>query len=160
MVEWSKAFGNIPIYIHEKDRDWVTRRDNSITFWQGKTHQLNRELTLINCGGHFAGGTVLHWGNGAEGKGILLSGDIIQVVADCRYVSFMYSYPNLIPMSAEQVDRIVEAVEPFAFDCIYSAFTHREVTQDAKEALHRSATRYKQAIEGEWSPAISPNSNH
>src|SRR2546430_12685032 len=46
---------------------------------------------------HFAGGTVLHWAGGEEGRGALLSGDIFQVVMDRRWVGFMYSYPNLIP---------------------------------------------------------------
>ena len=32
---------------------------------------------------------------------------------DRRYVSFMYSYPNLIPASAESVRAILASVEPY-----------------------------------------------
>ena len=63
-------------------------------------------------------------------------------------MSFMYSYPNLIPLSAAAVRRIVAAVEPFAFDRIYSAWWQRVVASDAKAAVARSAERYIAAIEG------------
>lgn len=66
-------------------------------------------LTLIRCGGHFMGAQVLHWAAGVEGKGALLTGDIIQVVADCRWVSLYYRTPNLIPLSAAKVQHIVDA---------------------------------------------------
>ena len=76
------------------------RPDPHIQFWEGKTKPLPGGMTLIRCGGHFPGGTVLHWPDGAGGRGALLSGDILTVVPDRRYVSFMYSYPNLIPLPA------------------------------------------------------------
>ena len=156
MKEWSHAFGDVPIYLHEKDQNWVMRPDPAIVFWEGDTYKLWDGITLIRCGGHFAGGTVLHWANGAEGQGTLFSGDIIQVVADRRYVSFMYSYPNLIPMSAAKVDKIIEAVEPFPFERIYGAWWERNVIEDAKAAVIRSAERYKGAIRGDWTPATAP----
>ena len=99
MVEWSRAFGNAPIYLHAADRKWIMRPDPSIRLWERETETLWDGMTLVRCGGHFNGGTVLHWPGGADERGALLSGDIIQVVADCRYVSFMRSYPNLIPLS-------------------------------------------------------------
>jgi hypothetical protein len=108
---------------------------------------------LIRCGGHFAGGTVLHWPAGAGGKGVLLTGDIIQVVPD-RNVSFMYSYPNLIPLPARQVQQIMAAVEPFAFDRIYGAWWGRStIPADAKATLRRSADRYIRWLEGEGETA-------
>ena len=122
MVEWSRAFGGVPIYLHAADRQWVMRPDKAIVFWEGETKALADDLTLIRCGGHFEGGTVLHWAVGAAGKGTLLTGDIIQVVPDRKYVSFMYSYPNYIPLPASAIERIVRAVEPYSFDRIYGAF--------------------------------------
>src|SRR5207302_6305367 len=49
---------------------WVMRADPAIVFWEGETRRLGDGLTLIRCGGHFAGGTVLHWGDGADGRGV------------------------------------------------------------------------------------------
>ncbi len=146
MVEWSHAF-DAPIYLHAADRQWVMRPDPRIVFWEGETRSLGEGVTLIRCGGHFPGGTVLHWTAGAEGRGALLSGDILQVVSDRRYVSFMYSYPDLIPLPASAVRRIVAAVEPFQFDRIYGGWWDRVVAIDAKAAVARSAERYIAAIE-------------
>jgi hypothetical protein len=141
MVAWSQAF-HAPIYLHQADREWVMRKDVVIHFWDGETLPLFGGLTLIRCGGHFAGGTVLHWPAGANGKGALLSGDIIQVVSDRLFVSFMYSYPNLIPLPASQVNRIVAAVEDLPYDRIYGAWWERVVQCDAKIAVEKSAKRY------------------
>lgn len=145
MVEWSRAF-DAPILLHEADRGWVMREDPRIDFWGGQTRALWDSMTLVNAGGHFEGGTVLHWPAGADGRGALLSGDIIQVVGDRRWVSFMYSFPNYIPLPARTVDHIVDSVEPFAFDRIYGAWWDRNVMSDAKGAVRRSAERYKNAM--------------
>jgi hypothetical protein len=147
MVEWSHAF-NAPIYLHAADRQWVMRPDPNIVFWEGETKPLGDGITLIRCGGHFEGGTVLHWAEGAEGRGALLAGDILNVVQDRRYVSFMYSFPNLIPLPAKAVRHIVEAVEPYPYDRLYSAWFDHVTAQDAKAAVHRSAERYIRAISG------------
>lgn len=145
IVEWSRAFNNAPVYIHEDNREWVMRPDPAVMFWRGEQQPLFDGLTLIRCGGHFEGSAVLHWRDGAEGRGVLLTGDTIDIVADARYMTFMYSYPNLIPLSASRVRRIIGAVEPFAFDRMYEAFG--QITeQGAKEGLLYSAGRYIRAI--------------
>jgi hypothetical protein len=146
MVEWSRALGDVPIYLHAADGEWVMRPHPAIVFWQGETHSLAAGLTLVRLGGHFAGGTVLHWARGASGKGALLSGDILQVGLDRRTVSFMYSYPNYVPVNAGTVRRIRQALEPYPFDQIYGAWFGQNIGADAKEALHYSAERYVRAI--------------
>ena len=149
MVEWSRAFGEIPIFLHAADRRWVMRPDPVIEFWDGETEELHDGLTLIRCGGHFEGGTVLHWPAGAQDQGVLLSGDILQVCQDRRHVSFMYSYPNYIPLSADSVRRVVAAVEPFAFDRIYGFMFDLVIRSGAKAAVQRSRDRYLRAIGAE-----------
>jgi len=146
MVEWAEQF-DAPIYLHEANRRWVMRPSERITFWSGETHHLWNGVTLLRLGGHFPGGTVLYWPQGADGKGVLLSGDIIQVVADRRWVSFMYSYPNLIPLPADKVLRIRETIEPYQFERLYGAWWERVVAQDAHQAVMRSAERYIQALD-------------
>ena len=145
MIEWSKAF-DAPIYLHEAERQWVMRPDPAVKFWTGETHALADGVTLIRCGGHYEGGQVLHWANGADGKGALLTGDIINVVSDRRYVSFMYSFPNYIPLSPSAIRKIVAAVEPFTYDRIYSAWFGRTVRENAKASVAFSAERYINAI--------------
>lgn len=146
IVEWSEAFGNVPIYIHAQDRQWVQRPSKAIEFWEGDTVKLFPEMTLINCGGHFAGSTVLHWSAGAQGQGALLTGDTIYVVADRRFVTFMYSYPNLIPLRAASIERIATLLEPYPFERIYTAWFGTTIKAQAKAAVARSVTRYLNAI--------------
>jgi glyoxylase-like metal-dependent hydrolase (beta-lactamase superfamily II) len=146
MVEWSRAFNDVPVYLHAADRQWVVRPDPAIVFWEGDTHTLADGLTLIRGGGHFEGGTMLHWAAGAQGRGVLLPGDIIQVVHDRRWVSFMYSYPNLIPLSAKAVKRVAASVAPYAFERIYSPWPGRVVMADGSSVVRRSAERYLNAL--------------
>ncbi len=147
MVAWSEAFGGLPIYLHADNRPYVQRPAAQIQYWDSETFPLGDGLTLIRCGGHFAGSTVLHWAAGADGRGALLTGDTIQIVADRRYVSFMYSYPNMIPLRASAVRRIAAAVGPFAFDRIYNGWYENVVDTDGNAAVRRSAERYIAAIE-------------
>ena len=146
MVEWSRALGDVPIYLHAADGEWVMRPHPAIVFWQGETHPLAPGLTLVRCGGHFPGGTVLHWAGGSQGKGALLSGDVIQVCPDRKSVSFMYSYPNYIPLNATAVRHIVAAVEPYPFEQIYGAWFGQNIMANAKDVLRCSADRYIAAI--------------
>jgi glyoxylase-like metal-dependent hydrolase (beta-lactamase superfamily II) len=146
MVEWSRAFGGVPIYLHAADRQWVMRPDKAIVLWEGETKALAEGLTLVRGGGHFDGGTVLHWAGGSGGKGALLTGDVIQVVPDRKHVSFMYSYPNYIPLSASTIERIVKAVEPFDYDRVYGAFWDMVIEADGGAAVKKSAERYLRAI--------------
>jgi hypothetical protein len=145
MLEWSAAFDGAPIFLHAADREWVMRPGVAIEFWEGPQKELAPGLTLIHCGGHFAGGTVLHWAGGAESRGVLLSGDILQVTPD-RMVSFMSSYPNLIPLSTTAVERIAGAVKPFSYDRIYGAWWDRAIRSNAQAVVADSVARYVRAI--------------
>ena len=144
-VEWAEAFDAV-IYIHEDDRKWVTRRSKAIEFWSGEVLELSNTVSIHRLGGHFEGGAVLNWTKGSQGKGVLLTGDIIQVVADPGWVSFMYSYPNLIPLPASKVSRIAEKSEKLSFDRLYNAF-HGIIDNGAYDSVQRSAQRYIDALE-------------
>jgi hypothetical protein len=147
MVEWAHAFG-CPVYIHADDREWIMRPDPAIELWDGEQRELRPGLTLLRLGGHFAGGQVLHW----ERERTLLSGDIVQVIPDRAYVSFMYSYPNLIPLPGETVLQMAAKLEPWEFDRIVGAWWGRVVRTDAKAAVRRSAERYAAALQGNLRP--------
>ena len=141
MIEWAHVF-NAPVYIHQADRQWTARPDEAIVYWQGDTREIGDGVTLINAGVHFDGGQVLHWTGGQDGAGLLCSGDIMTVVQDRRYVSFMYSYPNLIPERPRTIRRALAMLDPFHFDRIYGAWWRRVVQADGNAAVRRSADRY------------------
>lgn len=146
-VEWAETF-QAPIYIHENDQKWVTRASSWIKFWSGEELKLTDHLILSRLGGHFKGGAVLNWTRGNGGKGILLSGDIIQVVPAEGWVSFMYSYPNLIPLPISKVEAIAEDADALDFDRIYNAF-HKIIKRNGKESVQKSADRYIKALTGD-----------
>jgi hypothetical protein len=146
MVEWSRAFGDVPIHLHAADRDWIMRPDPAIKLWEGETLPLLPDVTLVRCGGHFAGGTVLHWAKGAGGRGVLCSSDICTVTTDRKFLTFMYSYPNLIPLSEREIAGIAAALEPFAFEAIYGHYFDRVIPSGGKQILSVSVARYLKAI--------------
>lgn len=147
MVEWAHAF-DAPVHLHAADKDWIMRPDAAIRLWEGETRELWDGVTLVRCGGHFEGGTVLHWAGGAGGRGAVCGGDILTVTTDRKWLSFMRSYPNFIPLSQRAVEHIGKALGPFSFDAIYGHYFDRVIAQDGKALLARSVERYVAAIEG------------
>ncbi len=83
---------------------------------------------------------------GRRQGGMLLTGDIIQVVADRKHVSFMHSYPNYVPLPASAIKRIAQAVEPLEYDRVYGAFWDMVIERGGKQAVQRSAERDLRAI--------------
>ena len=194
MEDWSSAFGGVPVHCHADDRRWAMNPGPNARFWAGERHDLLPGLTLVRCGGHFAGGTVLHVepgasriasatkslagfhaagrkGQGPDGPaaaspriggayaagqrhaptdysddplplGALLSGDILQVTPGGTHLSFMRSYPNMIPLGAGPVRRIAEALADLEFDAVLGAFWGRVIATGGKAALAASVERY------------------
>jgi glyoxylase-like metal-dependent hydrolase (beta-lactamase superfamily II) len=138
MGDWSDALGGVPVLLHEADREWIMRPHPKIELWSGDVNEFGGGLTLLRLGGHYPGGTVLH----DAGSSTLLSGDIVMVIPDRRFVSFMWSYPNLIPLPAAEVQRIAAALEPWRFERILGAWWNTLVPEDGNEAVRRSAARY------------------
>ncbi|CAN7783948.1 hypothetical protein LJR034_008475 [Caballeronia sp. LjRoot34] len=147
MVEWSRAFGDIPVYLHAADQQWVMHRDSCIEYWDGNTKEIAPGLTLLRAGGHFEGGTVMHWAQGAGGKGALLSGDILQVVADRKHLGFMRSYPNFIPLGVKAVQQIADRIKPWHFDAVYGAFWDRVIAKNGEHAFDASVRRHIEWLE-------------
>jgi len=139
--DWAAAFG-CPVHLHAADRDWVMRPDPAIRFWDGDTLPLLPGATLLRLGGHFPGSAVLHWTPPAAKGAILLTGDTMQVVADPRRVTFLYSYPNMIPLSADTVQRMAHALEPWRIDRVYGFAPGRDIIGDAGTAIQHSARRF------------------
>lgn len=139
MAQWSDTF-EAPLWIHAADGKWVQERPRDLRLWDGKRMELFGGLSLVQCGGHFDGYQVAHWN-----EGVLFAGDQPQVCMDQRWVSFMYSYPNMIPFGARAISAIMESLAPLEYDRLYGAFG-RNVLEDAKAVVGQSAERYLKAI--------------
>ena len=111
-VEWSRRFGDAPVYIHEDDAAWAQRPGDCYRFWSGDELEPVAGLRLLRLGGHFPGSSAVLWPDGAGGQGALLSSDTVQVVPDRRFVSVMWSYPNHVPVSAATLDAMADCSTP------------------------------------------------
>lgn len=149
MLEWSEALGDVPILLHAADRQWVRRSARRIEFWSGERNVLSRSLTLLNCAGHFPGSTVLHWREGPRGGGgALLPGDALQVVSDRRHVTFMYSYPNAIPLRPSRVRAMQRLLADYRFEDVYGYSRGRNIIGGGRAAVDASFDRYLDAVAG------------
>jgi glyoxylase-like metal-dependent hydrolase (beta-lactamase superfamily II) len=140
IVEWANTF-DCSIYIHDEDKEWVTRDSSRYVFWKGESHPLSPEVEIIHLGGHFEGSSVLLWKNGSEGKGALLVGDTIFIVPDQGWLSFLYSHPNRIPLSSYEVRNMMEKLTRYTFEAIYGAFDNSIPTR-GKDSVLKSGARY------------------
>ncbi|MDQ1421218.1 MAG: hypothetical protein QOJ52_3180 [Acidimicrobiaceae bacterium] len=148
MIDWAEAF-DAPVFVPAVDRTWLMRPSDHVMVWDTETTEPLPGLTLARIGGHFDGAAVLHWPDGAGGRGALLTGDTITVVQDRRWVSFMWSYPNLIPLDADTVTDIARRVSQFRFQRVYGGWWGRVVVDDGALAVSNSAARYVARLEGQ-----------
>ena len=147
-VEWSRALGGVPVLVADADMAWVARPDPVIRGWSGEMEVLPG-VTLSQPGGHFPGSAVAHWSAGADGRGVLLSGDTIFANPDRATVSFQRSFPNRLPLSAAVVDRIATHVGRYRFDRLYGNFDN-VIDSDAAGVVRRSADRHIGWVNGDF----------
>ena len=145
-LEWARAFG-APVWISVKDRGWVRREGPELRSWS-EPFEVLPGVHASQPGGHFPGSAVALWVAGAEGRGVLLTGDTIAAVPAEGWVTFLRSYPNKIPLSAAVVGRVAAAATALPFDRLYDNF-HGVVPADANAAVRRSAERYISWVSGE-----------
>ena len=144
MVEWARHF-ECPVHLHADDARWIMHPDRRIVLWDGDRLELGGGITLIRTGGHFPGATVAHWAGGSGGDGALLVGDICLPVADRRYVTFLWSYPNSVPLPAASVARIGAAFDSVPYRTVHAAFWDQRI-DDAPAVIERSVARYLAAL--------------
>lgn len=146
MADWSEALGGVPVYVHATDEAWIQRRPERLELWSGDRLALSEEVELIHLAGHFAGSAGLWWKTGPRPGGALFPGDAVQVSSDRRFASFMYSYPNHIPLGPEPLAALRHRVEALAFEDVFGFSVGREMIGEARAKLAASFDRYARAI--------------
>jgi hypothetical protein len=135
------------VYVAEADQEWIQRDDPVIRRWSGELEVLPG-VWLHQVGGHFPGNAVAHF-VGADGLGVVLSGDTAVATPDQKWMSFLRSYPNKVPLSAAVVRRIADRLGGLSFDRMYDN-TQGMVAADGNGALERSAQRYIDWVSGKF----------
>ncbi|GAB3959857.1 MBL fold metallo-hydrolase [Spirosoma harenae] len=144
MAEWARIF-DCPIYIHQHDAEWVQNPTPHRQFWTGNEKELWDGIRIINVEGHFPGSCVCYL-PGKSTPASLLTGDSIYVARDRKTVTFMYSYPNHIPLSKKAIEQIRDRLKAFEFDRIYGAFEWMTIPENGRAIFETSIQRYLQII--------------
>ena len=142
MAAWSEALGGVPIYLHEADRAWVQHASPNLRFWSGDRLAVSDDVELVHLPGHFAGSAGLWWKRGPRPGGSLFPGDALQVTMDRRHATFLYSYPNLIPLGPTTVEDLRRRVAPLAYDDVFGFTAGRQIVGGARAAIDASFDRY------------------
>lgn len=145
MAEWTRVF-DCPVYIHQNDAVWVQNPTPAVRFWTGERKALWDGIEIINTGGHFPGSCVLVQPD-SSGQTNLLTGDTIYVARSRRLVTFMYSYPNLIPLPKKAIEHIRDRMAGVSFDRIYGAFEGMVISENGRAVFDASIQRYLSIFE-------------
>lgn len=146
MTAWSEALGGVPVYLHAADRDWIQRAPAALRLWEGERCALADNLELVHLPGHFEGSAGLWWKDGPRGEGSLFPGDAVQVVMDRRFTTFMYSYPNAIPLGARALAELEARVARLRFEDVFGFAPGRQIIGDAQARVEASFQRYRAAL--------------
>lgn len=141
---WAEIFG-ADLVAHDLDRHWRPANGRFRPF-PGSRLEVIPGVWAIRLGGHFDGSSVLWWPAGEAGRGVLLTGDTISVGQDLSTTSFMYSFPNLIPLGPRQLDEIEAGLAGLEFDVLHAGFPGQSLPNKARDRVLASLARYRQHI--------------
>ncbi|KIW07832.1 uncharacterized protein PV09_01750 [Verruconis gallopava] len=155
-LDWAAAF-DCPVYLAFEDKEWLCRLDDDEKkprrrFITTPTLEIVPGVTAIKAGGHFPGSLLLHWD-----KKLFIADTIMTVPSGLYFqetrqpktnvYSFMWSYPNMIPLRPSDVTRIWKAVAPFQFETTHGGFPGQDVRRaDLKTQLLESMKNWVESV--------------
>ncbi|KAF2465670.1 metallo-beta-lactamase domain-containing protein [Lindgomyces ingoldianus] len=158
-LHWAEAFG-CSVYLSAEDEEWIMRKGDAQKLWEGNEMELlDGEFKVVKVGGHFYGSSVMLW----KSEKKLFVADSITVVPSGVYhvdrprgtasFTFMWSYPNMIPLAPDLVHGIWQAVADLDFEDTHGAFLLKDTRGRSKERLLDSAKMFVNSM-GHWEHAI------
>jgi hypothetical protein len=134
------------------------RVDDDIQFlWTGAVKSILPQISLVKVGGHFpgrnctlvdltSGSAIMHWDRSKDGlPSVILTADSIKPVPSGG-ISCMYSFPNLIGLSPDEMHRVWKAVKNLEFDEIYGGWYTDPVIRGGKAVILKSLQRITQIV--------------
>ncbi|TAQ84748.1 hypothetical protein B7494_g6943 [Chlorociboria aeruginascens] len=161
-LEWAETF-DCPVYLSWEDKQWLNRLDRlgaARTFIEGTEEEIEVRgektgVTALKLGGHFPGSLVClafgrllvadtlvttpsglgDWSRGTDGgKGGRPAG--------MNSFSLMWSIPNMIPLSADEVAAMWSVLRNYEFQSTHGAFVGTEI----RDGTGGSETRVKKRV--------------
>ncbi|KAK5070593.1 hypothetical protein LTR64_000266 [Lithohypha guttulata] len=153
-ADWSATFNNIPVYVAAPDQSWLNRcdNDNNIHLLHEKHNTIVPGITAIIAGGHFPGSMALHTTPPHTRVPSLFHADTIHTIPNAHSpdiaspvkhgkghtsYTFMWSIPNMIPLSPDQILGIWWAIKGFEIEATYGFQTVRAKKQDGASIPER-----------------------
>ncbi|KAL5376354.1 hypothetical protein DPSP01_010580 [Paraphaeosphaeria sporulosa] len=151
-LEWARVFG-CPVYLQEADQEWIQRKEDP----QGLRHFISGEteilpgVTSLQAGGHFPGSSFLHWDNK-----LFIADTMMSVPSGfskpngsksnpkAATYSFMWAYPNMIPLPPSEVLGIWRSIKGWDFESTYGGFMGQNVVgrKNLKKEVLESAQMF------------------
>ncbi|KAM7188731.1 putative metallo-beta-lactamase family protein [Naviculisporaceae sp. PSN 640] len=144
-LEWARAF-DCPVYIAADDREWLARTDEKR---QVLVNEIETDLVIggletgvkvLKLGGHFPGSLVLLYKthlfiadtlmttpSGIANWSVNAAGQPRSRPEEANSFSFMWSIPNYIPLSADEIVRMWGILEKHEFTSTHGAFVGHEI---------------------------------
>jgi hypothetical protein len=149
-LEWAETF-DCPVYLSWEDKEWLNRLDRlgkARTFIEGREEDIEVQgektgVKALKLGGHFPGSLVClafgrllvadtlvttpsglgDWSIGPEGD----SGRGGERPPGMTSFAFMWSIPNMIPLSADEIQGMWDVLKGHEFESTHGAFVGTEI---------------------------------
>lgn len=137
---WAEAF-DCPVYIAAEDEEWCVIRDINARrrLVQAAVQQISTGIDAIKLGGHFPGSMVLRYQpeRAAADEAHLFIADTFMTVPSALYhrdrpagttsFSFMWSYPNQIPLPPDKIHKMWSILKDSRFGSTHGGFAGQDV---------------------------------
>jgi hypothetical protein len=162
-VQWARAF-KCPVYISAEDRSWTTTSSSHQHLLTSTTTSiLDTGVQAIKLGGHFPGSLVLLFHHrlliadtlvttpSGLGKATVDAlGRERERPAGLNTFAFMWSIPNMIPLSAAEMRRMWKVLREVEFEATHGAFLGMDVEDcDVKGRVRESMMIQARAMGGD-----------
>lgn len=147
-LTWARMF-DCPVYLAGEDKDWLVQRDEARQVFIGES-ETERTIvpgaTALKLGGHFPGSLVLLFDNTrllvadtlvttpaglgswtTDGTGAPRTERRLGRPAGMNSFAFMWSIPNMIPLSPEEVAQMWEVLGRYDFVSTHGAFMEQDI---------------------------------
>ncbi|RYP78897.1 hypothetical protein DL771_000282 [Monosporascus sp. 5C6A] len=153
-VEWARAF-NCPVYLAAEDRKWIAQPSEYQVFmteteWDLEIDGEASGVRVLKLGGHFPGSSVLLY----DGR-MLIADTMLTTPAGLgnwetdavggsrerprgmNSFSFMWSIPNMIPLSPVQIDRMWDILKKYEFRSTHGLLVGMDIVKTVPEMRRR-----------------------
>ncbi|KAK3341293.1 metallo-beta-lactamase family protein [Lasiosphaeria hispida] len=151
-AEWASAF-NCPVYLSSEDMKWTARETErrlpiaetrtDIILGSSDTGLVETGVVAIKLGGHFPGSLVLLFDKhlliadtlltvpaGVANWKVNALGELRERPKGANTFSFMWSIPNFIPLSANEIVRMWGILKEYDFTSTHGAFVGTDIEDD------------------------------